>query len=51
MLKRREEFGKQNRINWQTGEDVMRWWLGEDIDQFQMFNEEEMLGILQDMGG
>lgn len=49
MVKRRKELGKTT--EWQNGYDVMKWWLQEDTDQLTMFDEEEMLGILQDMGG
>ena len=30
MLKAREERGLTNRVSWQTGEDVFKWWLGEN---------------------
>ena len=30
MLKARIERGLTNKLNWQNGEDVMRWWLGYD---------------------
>lgn len=32
MLKARSEAGLQN-DTWKTGEDVMRWWLGDDPNQ------------------
>ena len=51
MLIARKEAGLTNQVNWQTGEDVFRWWLGEDIDQFTMFDESELNEILFDMGG
>jgi phosphoadenosine phosphosulfate reductase len=30
MLRVRKERGLTSKMNWQTGEDVMRWWLGYD---------------------
>lgn len=30
MLKAREERGFTNRVGWQTGNDVFKWWMGED---------------------
>ena len=30
MLKRNAEKGKKNRSGWKTGEDVFRWWVGQD---------------------
>lgn len=30
MLRIRESKGLSNRMNWKTGEDVLRWWLGYD---------------------
>jgi hypothetical protein len=30
MLRVRKERGLTNKLNWNTGEDVMRWWLGYD---------------------
>lgn len=32
MLKEREKVGLPN-DNWKNGEDVMRWWLGEEVDE------------------
>lgn len=42
MLIAREEAGLENKINWQTGEDVFRWWMGEDINQLTFDDLEEM---------
>ena len=30
MLRVRQERGLTNKMNWNTGEDVMRWWMGYD---------------------
>jgi phosphoadenosine phosphosulfate reductase len=51
MLKSREESGLTNQQNWKTGEDVLRWWLGENVDQLTFFSEDELYEILSDMGG
>lgn len=51
MLIARKEAGMQNKQNWRTGEDVYKWWIGEDIDQLTFFSDEEILEILSDMGG
>ena len=36
---------------WKGGYDVFRWWLGENVDQLTMFDEDELYEILSDMGG
>ena len=38
MLKARESRGLINKLNWQDGEDVMRWWISNSskIDADQM---------------
>ena len=41
MLKARLERGLDNR-NWHTGEDVMAWWIGDDINQLNMFDLYDM---------
>lgn len=33
MLQIRSQKGLSNRVNWYTGEDVMRWWVGDDPRQ------------------
>ncbi len=33
MLQIRSQKGLSNRVNWYTGEDVMRWWVGDDPQQ------------------
>ena len=40
MLKARAEKGLTNRVGWQTGKDVFKWWMGEDplqltFDEFE----------------
>lgn len=42
MLKERKKAGLENKINWQNGYDVFRWWMGEDINQLSFFDDEEM---------
>lgn len=51
MLKVRKESGLTNRQNWQTGLDVFKWWLGENVDQLTLYDEDELYEILSDMGG
>ena len=36
MLKIRAQKGLPNRVNWHTGEDVMRWWVGDDPQQITL---------------
>lgn len=35
MLERRKQFGRtaKMKMSWQTGQDVFRWWMGEDFNQ------------------
>ena len=33
MLERRKQLGRVAKMSWQTGQDVFRWWLGEDFTQ------------------
>lgn len=42
MLKAREERGLANRVGWQTGEDVFKWWLGDNPLQLSF---EDVLSI------
>lgn len=42
MLKARKEAGLTNTVNWQTGLDVFKWWLGEDVDQLTLFDDDEL---------
>lgn len=36
MLHIRSQKGLSNRVNWYTGEDVMRWWVGDDPQQITL---------------
>ena len=51
MLKAREEAGMDNRCNWKTGEDVMRWWISDDTDpnQLSFFDDNEIVDIMREM--
>lgn len=42
MLKAREEKGLTNRVSWHTGEDVFKWWMGEDPLQLTFEELEKM---------
>ena len=42
MLKARKEAGLTNIVNWQTGLDVFKWWLGENVDQLTLFDDDEL---------
>lgn len=33
MLERKKQLGKRANMSWQTGQDVFRWWMGEDFNQ------------------
>lgn len=47
MLRVRKKRGLTNKMNWNTGEDVMRWWLGYDKksnpDQMSIEDLEELM--------
>lgn len=43
MLKEREKAGLENKIHWTSGEDVMRWWVGDDPNQITL---EDYMGEL-----
>lgn len=49
MLIARKEAGRENKINWKNGEGVFRWWIGEDPDQYTMFDENEVFEIMQEI--
>ncbi len=36
MLEIRKAKGLTSKTNWQSGEDVFRWWMGEDINQLRL---------------
>ena len=50
MLKARAETGLVNKINWKDGEDVMRWWIGDQTisGQLSFFDEEEVYSAMQE---
>ena len=48
MVKARKRDGLFCR--WDSGEEVMKWWLGEDADQLTFFGEDELYEIFNDMG-
>lgn len=33
MMIARKKDGLTNRVNWTNGESVMRWWVGDDLNQ------------------
>lgn len=46
MIKVREEAGLTNQGCWDSGENVMKWWLGENPNQihlFDIYDEEELM--------
>ena len=49
MLIARKEAGLTNTQNWNTGMDVFKWWLGEDVNQLTMFDEDELTQMLWEM--
>jgi hypothetical protein len=51
MLQVRKEAGMTNKINWQNGEDVMRWWIGDNTDpnQLSLFDDDEIYDIMSEM--
>lgn len=36
---------------WRDGNSVFQWWIGEDCDQLSFFTDDELVSILQGMGG
>ena len=49
MLIARKEAGLTNTQNWNTCMDVFKWWLGEDVNQLTMFDEDELTQMLWEM--
>lgn len=43
MLEARVAKGKEQKGGWRTGEDVMRWWLGEDPNQINLDDYMKMM--------
>lgn len=50
MLERRKELGKRNGEAWQSGEDVMAWWVGDDPRQltFDKYLNDEYADAIAD---
>ena len=50
MLRARAEAGLVNKINWKDGEDVMRWWIGDETisGQLSFFDEDEVYNAMQE---
>ena len=42
MLESNEKLNRKYRVTWETGEDVMRWWLEDDPSQLTIEDFEEM---------
>ncbi|MGM9937782.1 MAG: phosphoadenosine phosphosulfate reductase family protein, partial [Candidatus Ornithomonoglobus sp.] len=42
MLQKRKADGKDYNMTWQTGENVFRWWLGEDFNQYRIEDVYDM---------
>jgi phosphoadenosine phosphosulfate reductase len=40
MLNARREAGLGNHVNWESGEDVMRWYVGDNPRQITLFDGE-----------
>lgn len=38
MVAAREAAGLENRVSWLDGEHVMRWWVGDDPNQYSFFD-------------
>ena len=49
MLEARKKDGLVNRVGWETGEDVMRWWVGDSPLQITLDDYEELLEELEAM--
>lgn len=49
MLEARKKDGLVNRVGWETGEDVMRWWVGDSPLQITLDDYEEILEELEAM--
>lgn len=47
MVEARKAQGLSNNVDWENGEDVMKWWLGEDTTQLDIF---EAMQALEEMG-
>lgn len=40
MLERRKERGLGSKVEWKSGKDVFKWWMGEDVNQISFFGED-----------
>jgi phosphoadenosine phosphosulfate reductase len=40
MLERRKERGLTSKEDWSSGENVFKWWMGEDVNQISFFGED-----------
>lgn len=40
MLERRKERGLTSNVDWSSGENVFKWWMGEDVNQISFFGED-----------
>ena len=40
MLERRKERGLGSKVEWTSGKDVFKWWMGEDVNQISFFGED-----------
>lgn len=48
MIARRTESGKTTQ--WANGEEVFKWWIGDDPNQLSMFDDETLYSAITDMG-
>ena len=49
MVEARRDSGLTNTKRWDSGLDVFRWWIGEDVNQLTLFDEDELLDVLASM--
>lgn len=40
MLEHRKERGLGSKVEWTSGKDVFKWWMGEDVNQISFFGED-----------
>lgn len=48
MIARRTESGKTTQ--WANGEEVFKWWMGDDPNQLSIFDDETLYSAITDMG-
>lgn len=46
MLEERKRKGKETSAEWKSGADVMRWWIGRDIDELALLGEDNVYEAL-----